>query len=92
MRFVKIPAGTFTMGTAAVEAARTEFPEPKPDDVLDEIPTHKVRITQSFYQGETAVTQSVWFRAMEKAGYHLFCARLPFGRNTALVKLPVLMR
>ncbi|MEN8207110.1 MAG: formylglycine-generating enzyme family protein [Pseudomonadota bacterium] len=65
MRFVKVPAGTFTMGTAAVEAARMEFPEPKPDDVLDETPTHTVRITQPFYLGETEVTQAVWFRVME---------------------------
>ena len=30
MRFVKTPAGTFTMGTTEIEAARREFPEPKP--------------------------------------------------------------
>ena len=30
MRFVMIPAGAFTMGSADVEAARREFPEPKP--------------------------------------------------------------
>ena len=54
MHFVKIPAGTFTMGTAEVEAARMEFPKPKPDDVFDETPTHTVRITQPFYCNLTA--------------------------------------
>jgi formylglycine-generating enzyme required for sulfatase activity len=65
MRFVKIPAGEFTMGTVAVEEARMELPEPKPGDVLDETPPHTVRITQPFYLGITAVTQGVWFRVME---------------------------
>ena len=65
MRFVKIPAGTFTMGTAEVESARMEFPELKPDDVLDETPAHPVRITRGFYLGTTEVTQGTWFRVME---------------------------
>ena len=56
MRFVKIPAGTFTMGTAEVESARMEFPELKPDDVLDETPAHPVTLSQDFYLGTTEVT------------------------------------
>ena len=65
MQFVMIPAGTFNMGTVEVESARMEFPELKPDDVLDETPAHPVTITQSFYLGTTEVTQGVWFRVME---------------------------
>ena len=65
MHFVKIPAGSFTMGTTEVESARMEFPELKPGDVLDETPAHPVTVTQSFYLGTTEVTQGVWFRVME---------------------------
>ena len=65
MRFVLVPAGEFTMGTTEVESARMEFPELKPDDVLDETPPHTVRITQPFYLGETEVTQAAWYRVME---------------------------
>jgi len=65
MRFIEIPAGTFTMGTVEVEAARLETPQPKPDDVLDETPAHEVKITQPFYLGETEVTQSAWLAVME---------------------------
>jgi len=76
MRFIEIPAGQFTMGTREVEAARLEFPEPKPDDVLDETPAHPVRITRPFYLGETEVTQRVWFAVMEnKPGEAAFWAR-----------------
>jgi formylglycine-generating enzyme required for sulfatase activity len=76
MHFVKIPAGTFTMGTTEVESARMEFPELKPDDVLDETPAHPVTITRDFYLGTTEVTQGVWFRVMEnKPGPEAFWDR-----------------
>ena len=65
MRFIQIPAGSFTMGTVEVEAARMELPEPGPGDVLDETPAHTVRISEPFYLGETEVTQGVWYRVME---------------------------
>ena len=65
MRFIRIPAGSFTMGTVEVEAARMEFPEPGPDDVLDETPAHVVHISEPFYLGETEVTQGVWYRVMQ---------------------------
>jgi len=65
MRFVRIPAGEFIMGTTDIEAARMEFPALKPDDALDEAPSHRVRITQPFYLGRTTVTQGDWYRVME---------------------------
>jgi sulfatase modifying factor 1 len=80
MRFVQIPAGEFSMGTTDVEAARMEFPELKVDDVLDETPPHRVRITQSFYLGETEVTQAVWYKVMEnKPGAVEFWQRADWG-------------
>jgi formylglycine-generating enzyme required for sulfatase activity len=65
MRFIRIPAGSFTMGTVEVEAARMEFPEPGPDAVLDETPARTVHITSPVYMGETEVTQGVWYRVMQ---------------------------
>ena len=65
MRFVRIPAGTFTMGTRQVEAARAEIPDPDPDDVRDETPAHRVTISEPFWLGETEVTQKVWLEVME---------------------------
>ncbi len=86
MRFVLIPAGEFTMGTTEIEAARMEFPELKPDDVLDETPPHSVRITHPFYLGDTEVTQAAWYRVMEnKPGDREFWQRAEHrNRNTAI--------
>ena len=65
MRFLLVPAGEFNMGTEDVEAARMEIPEPKPEDVWDETPAHRVIIDRPFYLGETEVTQGVWLDLME---------------------------
>jgi len=65
MRFVRIPAGEFVMGTDDPAAARAENPASKPGDLLDETPAHSVEITKAFYMGETEVTQAQWYRLME---------------------------
>lgn len=65
MRFVKIPAGEFMMGTEDIVAASMEIPEPKENELLDETPAHKVMITQAFYLAQTEVTQQQWFKVME---------------------------
>ena len=49
LRMVRIPAGKFQMGSPATEEQRTE----------DEGPQHLVRL-ESFYLGQTAVTQEQW--------------------------------
>ncbi len=81
MRFVPIPAGEFSMGTADPAAARMEIPDPKPDDVLDETPAHRVRISRPFYLGETEVTQEVWYRVMgNQPGPEAYWARPDWRR------------
>ncbi len=65
MRFVEIPPGEFVMGTADIETAVMEVPEAKPNELKDETPAHKVRITKPFYIGRTEVTQQQWFKVME---------------------------
>jgi formylglycine-generating enzyme required for sulfatase activity len=51
---VKIPAGTFQMGTAQVLKAEDDWD----NDV--EHPVHEVRITKTFWMGEFSVTQREW--------------------------------
>lgn len=54
MTFVKIPAGTFTMGSPASEAGRSG----------DEGPQHQVAISKAFEMQTTEVTQSQWVAVM----------------------------
>ena len=65
MRFVKIPAGEFTMGTADITAAIMEIPDAKNDSLLEETPAHTVAISRPFHIGETEVTQAQWLKVME---------------------------
>ncbi len=65
MRFVKIPAGSFVMGTTEPAAAAAEVPDPDPDYAGDETPAHEVIISSPFYLGQTEVTQGVWLEVME---------------------------
>jgi formylglycine-generating enzyme required for sulfatase activity len=65
MQFVRIPAGEFLMGTPQLEAALMEVPEPKPGELEDETPAHRVVISSPFYIGQTEVTQKHWLRVME---------------------------
>jgi formylglycine-generating enzyme required for sulfatase activity len=54
MEFVRIPAGSFRMGSPASEECR--------DD--NEGPVHEVRITKPFYMGKYEVTQAQWKTVM----------------------------
>jgi len=54
MEFVRIPAGSFYMGSPSTEEGRDE----------DESPAHKVRITKPFYMGKYEVTQAQWKAVM----------------------------
>ena len=60
MRESLLDAGLMRLGPVMME-----FPELKPDDVLDETPAHPVSISRDFYLGTTEVTQGVWYRVME---------------------------
>jgi len=54
MEFVRIPAGSFHMGSPPSEKDRED----------DEGPVHKVHITKSFYMGKYEVTQAQWKTVM----------------------------
>ncbi len=51
MRLVRIPAGSFQMGSPETERGRSNYGEG---------PVHTVTITNDFYIGETEVTQAQW--------------------------------
>jgi len=67
MKFITIPAGSFYMGTTTKnrQAALEETKDAKADDYLDEQPKHEVKFSQSFFLGQTEVTQSQWLKIME---------------------------
>ena len=64
MEFVRVPAGTYKMGTADLEAAVMLQPEPEPAKIEDETPRHRVRISEPFHLGRTEVTQGQWQAVM----------------------------
>lgn len=65
MKFVRIPAGEFIMGTQHLAEALSEVINPKADEFQDERPPHKVVISRPFYIGQTEVTQQQWLAVME---------------------------
>lgn len=65
MRFIKIPAGEFIMGTEDLTSAIMEIPEPEKNALADETPAHTVVISKAFYIAETEVTQAQWYKVME---------------------------
>ncbi len=60
MKFVKIPAGEFEMGSgdshAALAAAFPKYDKQRIANLTDEYPRHNVRITKPFYFGQYEVT------------------------------------
>jgi sulfatase modifying factor 1 len=74
MVFVRIPAGSFRMGTAAsVEELQALYPDAEPrrlQGLGDETPAHVVRITRPFYLGQHEVTVGQ-FRAFLSRSSHV---------------------
>jgi formylglycine-generating enzyme required for sulfatase activity len=62
MKLVRIPAGTFMMGS------------PEDEGSEDERPQHKVKISKAFYMGVYTVTQAEYEKVMKTNPSH-FCAR-----------------
>ena len=73
MRFVRIPAGEFLMGTAeSAQSLARDFPSIEPSrlaDLDDERPAHRVRITRPFWIGAHEVTVGQFRRFVEASGY-----------------------
>lgn len=80
MKFIEIPAGSFTMGTSIPDDLNCPKDNPftKPNEYDDcfkerigkemeqsEAPAHKVDIAKSFYMQETEVTQGQWYEIMQ---------------------------
>jgi formylglycine-generating enzyme required for sulfatase activity len=54
IEFVQIPAGEFDMGSPPNEA----------EDWSEEVPVHRVKISNAFYMGKYEVTQKQWCKVM----------------------------
>ncbi len=77
MEFVLMPAGSFMMGTETPNCPqddpfteRNEFNDCMRVFDKDEIPQHKVVISQAFYMGKYEVTQEEWVKIMGDNSAH----------------------
>lgn len=73
MRFVLVPAGEFMMGSdEAPQALAAAFPDLERgrfEEIGDEAPVHRVRITRPFYLGRHEVTVGQFRRFLQRSGY-----------------------
>ncbi|MDN3922719.1 formylglycine-generating enzyme family protein [Pelomonas sp. PFR6] len=73
MRFVRIPAGEFLMGSEespeALAAAFPALPRERFLKLTDEGPVHRVRITKPFLMGRHEVTVGQFRRFLQASGY-----------------------
>ena len=73
MKFVRVPAGEFTMGSDATPqdlAARFHnYDLARLTKIDDEAPAHRVRITRDFYLGQHEVTVGQFRRFVARSGY-----------------------
>jgi formylglycine-generating enzyme required for sulfatase activity len=72
-RMVRIPAGEFLMGSdEASETLQKSYPlaeQRRFDNLSDEAPVHRVRITKAFYMGATHITVGQFRQFVELSGY-----------------------
>ena len=73
MAFVKVPAGSFWMGSAeSPDTLAQAFPQlerKRFTELTDEAPVHRVRIRRAFYLGQHEVTAGQFRRFVEASGY-----------------------
>ena len=73
LRFVRIPAGEFLMGSdESPQALAQAFPHADPKrltDLADERPVHRVRITRDFWLGAHEVTLDQFRQFVQASGY-----------------------
>ena len=73
MTFVLVPAGDFVMGNAeppeSMVLAFPAYERRRLDDLADERPAHRVKITRAFYLGQHEVTVGEFAKFIEESGY-----------------------
>lgn len=73
MTLVRIPAGEFWMGSdEPVARLAHDFPlmeRQRLEDLKDEAPVHRVRITRDFFMGQTEVTVGQFRQFLRESGY-----------------------
>jgi formylglycine-generating enzyme required for sulfatase activity len=79
MNLVRIPAGEFMMGSEeSIKTLQADFPlmsQKRLDELRDEAPLHKVRITRDFYMTNTEVTVGQFRQFLQESGYQVESVR-----------------
>lgn len=71
MKMIRIPAGSFVMGSSEADIAwaMTVLAQGRPVNLENEYPFHKVRISRPFYMSETEITVKQFRAFVEDTGY-----------------------
>ena len=73
LHMLRVPAGEFQMGNdepiATLHQAYPLAEQRRLDDLYDEAPVHRVRITKAFYMGATEVTVGQFRQFVQQSGY-----------------------
>ena len=73
MEFVRVPAGEFMMGSdETVASLQRDFPQlevKRLDELSDEMPLHRVKISRAFDLGKTEVTRAQFEKFLSLSGY-----------------------
>jgi formylglycine-generating enzyme required for sulfatase activity len=73
MKFVRVPAGEFVMGrTESTDALATDFQQYPADRLAlltDELPAHRVTLSQDFFMGQHEVTVGQFRQFVNASGY-----------------------
>lgn len=73
MKFVLVPAGEFVMGSDeppdVLSKAYPQYERRRAEELGEEAPVHRVRITQPFYLGQFEVSVGQFRKFLEASGY-----------------------
>lgn len=71
MKMIRIPAGSFVMGSSEADIAwaMTVLAQGRPINLENEYPFHKVRISKQFYMSETEITVKQFKAFVDDTGY-----------------------